>query len=103
MKRLLVQQPDFRHNGKLQFIVGYTGGGANACVHLTRHQYASRLRKKAGNGKLVEIDGKFYWEVICHSHNDGECHWKFCPQLRDKEPAKTGRHCPYDSAEDHEA
>src|SRR4026207_1265651 len=31
------------------------------------------------------------------SHGDGECFWKDCPQLREGEPEKTGRHCPYDS------
>ena len=31
---------------------------------------------------------------ICHSHTDGECHWEQCPQLRDGEPATTGRSCP---------
>ena len=31
---------------------------------------------------------------ICHGHKDGECHWEQCPQLRDSEPATTGRSCP---------
>lgn len=30
----------------------------------------------------------------CHSASDGECYWEDCPQLRDGEPAKTGRSCP---------
>jgi hypothetical protein len=30
----------------------------------------------------------------CHSGSDGECNWKECPQLRDEEPAKSGRGCP---------
>jgi len=29
---------------------------------------------------------------------DGDCTWAECPQLRDGEPAKTGRHCPRDIA-----
>jgi hypothetical protein len=37
----------------------------------------------------------------CHaSRGDGECMWKDCPQLRDKEPEKTGRHCPLDRSRD---
>lgn len=32
----------------------------------------------------------------CKSDDDGDCTWKGCPQLRDKEPAKSGRHCPLD-------
>lgn len=36
----------------------------------------------------------------CHSHKDGDCTWPACPQLRDNEPAATGRHCPLDDGED---
>lgn len=30
----------------------------------------------------------------CRSASDGDCDWPGCPQLRDGEPAKTGRACP---------
>jgi len=36
----------------------------------------------------------------CHGHEDGECSWKDCPQLRDNEPHKSGRHCPLDNPDD---
>lgn len=36
----------------------------------------------------------------CHAGRDGECNWKDCPQIRDKEPEATGRHCPLDVWED---
>ena len=32
----------------------------------------------------------------CHAGRDGECNWSACPQERDGEPAKSGRHCPID-------
>ena len=32
----------------------------------------------------------------CQADDDGDCEWRDCPQLRDGEPAKTGRHCPFD-------
>jgi len=32
----------------------------------------------------------------CHADRDGDCYWKDCPQIRDGEPDKTGRHCPLD-------
>ena len=32
----------------------------------------------------------------CQSMRDGDCIWEHCPQNRDGEPAKTGRHCPLD-------
>lgn len=33
--------------------------------------------------------------LTCHS-TDGDCAWPKCPQIRDGEPAATGRHCPLD-------
>jgi hypothetical protein len=33
----------------------------------------------------------------CHADRDGDCNHPNCPQLRDGEPAKTGRHCPIDT------
>ena len=32
----------------------------------------------------------------CHAGCDGECTWEHCPQIRDGEPEKSGRHCPLD-------
>jgi len=32
----------------------------------------------------------------CRAGSDGECRWAECPQLRDREPEETGRHCPLD-------
>ena len=39
---------------------------------------------------------RFHVSVTCHSGRDGECQWEFCPQVRDKEPFHSGRHCPLD-------
>ena len=36
----------------------------------------------------------------CHAHKDGECFWDYCPQVRDDEPAFSGRHCPLDISEE---
>lgn len=33
----------------------------------------------------------------CAAGRDGECGHAQCPQLRDGEPAKSGRHCPLDN------
>ena len=38
-------------------------------------------------------------ENYCHAGRDGECEWHDCPQLRDGEPARSGRHCPLDDNE----
>jgi len=41
-------------------------------------------------------------EHYCHAGKDGECSWEGCPQLKDKEPAKSGRHCPLDKDDSEE-
>jgi len=49
--------------------------------------------------KIEEIAGKLSEAQRvnkCHGASDGECFWGECPQLRDNEPAATGRHCPLD-------
>jgi protein gp37 len=33
----------------------------------------------------------------CHANRDGDCRAKSCPQLRDGEPLRSGRHCPIDT------
>lgn len=44
------------------------------------------------------------WPAAGHPHcqagSDGDCLWPHCPQVRDDEPAKTGRHCPIDNLRD---
>lgn len=37
---------------------------------------------------------------LCHANRDGDCSNATCPQLRDGEPAKSGRHCPIDKWEE---
>jgi hypothetical protein len=32
----------------------------------------------------------------CHAGSDGDCSWLLCPQNKDGEPEKSGRHCPLD-------
>lgn len=36
------------------------------------------------------------WLALCHAARDGECNWSGCPQARDGEPHRSGRHCPMD-------
>ncbi|MGF6963014.1 hypothetical protein OKW43_000019 [Paraburkholderia sp. WC7.3g] len=38
----------------------------------------------------------------CHAARDGECSWAHCPQIRDGEPVKSGRHCPHDKHDEDE-
>ncbi len=50
-------------------------------------------------GKAQTIANREEYEdrVRCHAQKDGDCEWTECPQLRDGEPSKTGRHCPIDT------
>lgn len=36
----------------------------------------------------------------CVAGKDGECNHRQCPQIRDNEPEKSGRHCPIDNHDD---
>lgn len=38
--------------------------------------------------------------VHCAADKDGECRHKDCPQIRDDEPKRSGRHCPIDTRPD---
>jgi hypothetical protein len=55
-----------------------------------------RALKAAGWG-LIPPPHKHVWPEAgnewCQSARDGECNWPHCPQIRDNEPAATGRSC----------
>jgi len=38
----------------------------------------------------------FRGSTHCQAARDGDCDWKLCPQERDGEPSRSGRHCPLD-------
>lgn len=38
--------------------------------------------------------------TTCQASRDGDCSHAQCPQLRENEPHKSGRHCPLDNRED---
>jgi len=45
---------------------------------------------------------QYYQPRDCRAHADGDCTWSDCPQLRDGEPRKSGRHCPLDKGASHD-
>jgi len=52
--------------------------------------------------KVEELPKKIPWykdpnRKGCQAGTDGDCFWDYCPQLRDGEPEKSGRHCPLDT------
>lgn len=53
------------------------------------------------SSRSPERDVRFLLSLLsCHSGRDGECSWERCPQLRDGEPVRSGRHCPLDWHDD---
>lgn len=62
MTRTQLQTPDHRNNGAYQFVTGWTGGGAEMCVHLTAADIAERVCKKLGFGRLVDDGVHLWWE-----------------------------------------
>lgn len=56
-------------------------------------QTVSDMRLKASMRLVGELKR-------CAAGMDGECCHELCPQIRDGEPKRSGRHCPLDVAED---
>ena len=62
------------------------------------------MRRRPGLDTLTPEEAakwraEFGKDAKCHSAMDGECFWRRCPQNRDGEPKKTGRHCPLERFE----
>ena len=60
---ILVEKPDYRLNGKYQFIKGWTGGGAAMCLHLTKEEIIERLTTILGPGELVDDGEDLWWKL----------------------------------------
>ena len=58
---------------------------------------AEWLREKIKSDPDVEVEARSGIVERCHADRDGDCNYPNCPQLRDKEPATSGRHCPIDT------
>lgn len=61
MVKRKVQKPDYRNNGQYQFVTGWTGGGAEECVHLSRGEIATRLTRDHGAGYLEDDSVDLWW------------------------------------------
>jgi hypothetical protein len=57
---------------------------------------ALRERGQEGIELARELMNEKHEDETCYANRDGECYWSGCPQLRDNEPVRTGRHCPLD-------
>ena len=70
---------------------------------LERQLDSSNAETEAWSDEKKRIYGIDSEDIQCHADRDGECVWSKCPQLRDGEPVKSGRHCPLDSEDGKEA
>jgi hypothetical protein len=79
----------------VQMVDGYS---RSRCVWYG-NRYRSREAAEKAAAKIVKREQRTE-SLTCRGGRDGECSWKLCPQLRDNEPMKTGRHCPLDADDD---
>ena len=54
------------------------------------------LGRLMGKVLIDESEYAVLKRMRCQAGRDGDCEWKHCPQNRDGEPTRTGRHCPLD-------
>jgi hypothetical protein len=58
----MILTPDYRNNGKFQFVTGYCGGfGAEICAHLTWAEVEERLTELHGPGILTDDGTDLTW------------------------------------------
>lgn len=75
-----------------------TAGLAGIVRPATDENYSRVAITPAGRHALKEPTNTTVAET-CHADRDGDCHSPNCPQLRDGEPARSGRHCSLDIPE----
>lgn len=64
-------------------------------IHRLLLDEAARREAKAFRDYYTDEEDR----TACRAAKDGDCVWAECPQTRDGEPAKSGRHCPLDNPE----
>lgn len=68
----------------------------NATIYYTTHD-GNILIEVVDNPEPQSLPESCY--LGCHADHDSECTYEECPQLKDGEPEKSGRHCPFDLGE----
>jgi hypothetical protein len=69
-----------------------------ALNNATRSKVISKLRLGPNGPLTPKIEAPFTGH--CGASRDGECGKSWCPQIRDDEPNKSGRHCPLDTQDE---
>lgn len=67
-------------------------------IEIEWSNYERGLSRMTNAGFLALGETSPTRDDTCHADRDGDCDWEGCPQLRDGEPKKSGRHCPLDRA-----
>lgn len=63
--------------------------------------YFNRVNELPESARGTNGFGSSDQHQVCHAGSDGDCSWVSCPQVRDGEPRRSGRHCPLDWGDDH--
>ena len=76
-----------------------------ACLAIAHKTYREEAAGRSQSSRIYDAirargESRVAVDMGCHASRDGECYWSECPQERDGEPAKSGRHCPRDTGED---
>lgn len=58
----LIERPDYRNDGKYQYVRGWTGGGAEVCDHLSAEDIGKQMEAKLGPGKFVDDGDDLWWD-----------------------------------------
>lgn len=62
MTRIPIERPDYRNNGKYQFVRGYAGSGAEMCDHVSLMDIVYQMTERCGPGKLIDDGVDLWWE-----------------------------------------
>ena len=68
--------------------------GALILAEIERLDRLAAIESREKTSKLVQIEPPL---TRCAASRDGECFHAQCPQTKDGEPVKSGRHCPIDN------
>lgn len=73
-------------------------GGISEGIHILTTQDLEKIKhaeyRRGRDNAFKDMAEK---HPNCRADRDGDCTWELCPQNRDGEPEKTGRHCPIDN------
>ncbi len=97
--RTVIQNRPSLQMGAVPLAVGRPLG---FCSHDHRIRIRMSTEKLTPTVRLTPYRQQLAAQGHCMADDDDWCNWEECPQLRDDEPKRSGRHCPRDHRYDDE-